>query len=101
MHNFTSEQVLAFKRKIQGKKIPFIFVPSSSLCELVIKDEHPYIKCLPQLYKKAFMEKNAIAINPDIVIKYLDKKLDERNTFILDRGEIRVVEDGFKIKENN
>ena len=78
----------------------FMFEPYSSLCELIAQDD-PRTKGMDILLKTAILDKKAIRLDPKMIIKYCNYKLDRKNTFILDNGDIRVTPPQFSIKKEN
>jgi hypothetical protein len=67
----------------------FMFVPSSFLRELIIKD-HPMTKNINPDLKTFLLEGKAIRIDPEMIKMYCDNKLSSANTWLLDKGDIKV-----------
>ena len=68
----------------------FMLEPYASLCDLIIQDD-PRTQGMDGLLKTAILGKQAIRLDPKMIIKYCDHQLDEKNTFILDSGDIHVT----------
>lgn len=104
MTKLTKEDIGRLKSVLAHRDIAFFLVPSAKLCEMIIKDEHPLIKKLPNSYKAMFLEdkitgkQSAPLIQSEMVIQYLEGTLDEANKFILDLGEIRTIDNVFKVE---
>ena len=95
----SQKQIGQIKQRVKEKGCYFMFIPSAKLCELVIQDNpNPHIKNIPAPFKEIFMTKRAIRMDGEMIIKYLEGTLDEGNTFILDHGEVRVIDDNFIIQ---
>ena len=106
MTKLTKEDAKKLRETLLQKDVVFFFIPSSELCDLIIKDDHPMIKKLPKEYKAMFLEdrltgnRSAPLIQSEMVVKYLEGTLDIANKFILDRGEIRTIDNSLKIDIN-
>jgi hypothetical protein len=57
---------------------------------MVTKDEHPFVKALPKKIKTMIIDGTPMWIEPKMIIDLIEDKLDQRNTFMLLNGEIRV-----------
>lgn len=90
---FSQEEVNKLKSFIKGKDVPFFFIPSSNLREMISRNEHPYIKKLPDIVKSIYLSGRGYLIHQDTVVKYMEGTLDIKNTFIFDNGEIRIHND--------
>jgi hypothetical protein len=85
------KKIPQIKRILSNKEIDVYFVPSQSLQELILKNEHPMIKNIPEVLKKIFLEGNGIAIEKKMVFDWIEGKLDAKNSFMLQNGDIRVI----------
>jgi len=96
----TKEEINKVKEICSKGDVPFYFVPSVDLKEAIVKNEHPYIVKLPEHYKTNFLEGNGFLVHQDMVIKFMENKLDGLNAFILANGEIRISNDiNFLLKQ--
>lgn len=104
MTKMTKEDIGKLRSVLAKRDIAFFLVPSAKLCEMIIKDEHPLIKKLPNAYKAMFLEdkitgkQSAPLIQSEMVIQYLEGTLDKANKFLLDLGEIRTIDNEFKVE---
>lgn len=64
---------------------------SPDLRDLIIADEHPMVKQIPQSFKEILIQGLGLKIQKRMMIDWIDKKLDERNSFMLANGEIKLV----------
>jgi len=87
----TPEQIAQMKNFVRGRDIPFYFMPSAMLREMILKDEHPRVKSLNQELKAGFLEGKPFLFHQDLIIKYLEGTIDENHKFLFDNGEIRVA----------
>jgi len=94
----TSGQISEIKNFIRDRDIPFYFIPSAKLREMILKDEEPHIKKLNKNLKVGFLEGKPYLFHQDLIIKYLEGTIDENHKFLFDNGEIRVLgNDNIKI----
>lgn len=92
------EQLVEIKNFIRDRDIPFYFLPSAKLREMILKDEEPHIKKLNKKLKIGFLEGKPYLFHQDLIIKYLEGTIDENHKFLFDHGEIRVYgNDNIKI----
>jgi len=85
-------QINTLKNLLAQRDIPFKFTASANLCELVLKNEHPNVKTLPDSIKALFLGKMPFLIDSKMVINYLEGNLDEKNKWILDNGTVASVD---------
>ena len=84
------EKVAKIKNFIKDRDIPFYFLPSTQLREMILKDEEPHIKKLNKNLKIGFLEGKPYLFHQDLIIKYLEDNIDENHKFLFDHGEIRI-----------
>lgn len=106
MKKLTKEDANALRITLAKRDVAFFLMPSPKLCQMIIKNEHPYIKELPTSYKAMFLEdmttdkQSAPLIQTEMVIQYLEGTLDAANTFLLDHGEIRTIDNTLTVDIN-
>jgi len=102
MKKYSQQEINKLKELCSQGDIPFFFIPSSYLRELILKNEHPIIKKISETFKKTFLSGKGYFIHQDLVIKFLEGKADKLNTFVLSNGEIKIHNNGnIKIGEKN
>lgn len=95
---FTPEQIEKIKNFIRDRDIPFYFMPSPKLRDMIMKNEDPRIQNLNKSLKIGFLEGKPFLFHQDLIIKYLEGTIDENHKFLFDNGEIRVAgNDNIKI----
>jgi hypothetical protein len=77
----------------------FMFIPSSSLVEIVAKDEHPMVKGMPNPIKYVIMQNKPIRIEGSMALDYYLGTMDNKNCFVLDRGDIKIIPERFEVKK--
>ncbi len=97
MQQLTREDIGRIRQWTSNHDMFFYLIPSPELCEMVIKNEHPCVKSLPSSYKILFAQKTPVYIDNKMVLDYIEGKLDTKNSFILSHGEIRVIDNSYKI----
>ena len=75
----------------------FMFIPSVKLMETVARGEHPYVQSLPHVFSYTLLRKLPIKIKNDMVVKYCLGTLDNKNTWILEQGDIKVTPHKFNL----
>lgn len=68
----------------------FMFSGSSELKKLIMNN-HPKTMDIEKNLKIFILEGKAIAVEPDLILKYCSKTLDENNEWLFDHGDIRVI----------
>jgi uncharacterized protein YlaI len=74
----------------------FMFIPSSHLKEMIARNDE-IISGVAETFKIVMLSNNPIRIDNNMVISYCTKRLDTKNTFILDNGDIKVIPVSIKI----
>lgn len=88
------ETLQRFRNAVRDDKATFIFVPSAALKEMILKQSDPIINSLPKGMPEHLMacpQGSGLATDADLVLKFLEGTLDEKNAYLLSLGEIRVV----------
>ena len=86
------DQIQQIRNAVKDDKVIFYFIPSQRLKDLILQNTHPIIQDLPQDLKIIFLEHKGVALTNDMVLNFVEGSLDTNNKFILDNGEIRVVD---------
>ncbi len=87
----TTDNSQSLREKLVQPGVTFFILPTPHFKEMLSKNEHPFIKKLDKGWKIAFLEEYGVEIHPDMIVKFLENTLDERNKFILENSEIRVL----------
>ena len=90
-------------RVLWDKNISLFFIPSAKLKETVLRGIDPKIQGMPDGMKTLILEGKGMAIQKRLVYELLIGTLDEKNSFILNNGEVRVLQDNktvFNLGEN-
>lgn len=86
-----SDRVQKIRNAINSDDVEFYFLPNARLKDTILQNVHPIIKELPQENKVTFLEGKGMYISKDMVLKFIDGSIDKKNKFILESGEIRVI----------
>jgi hypothetical protein len=95
------QQITKLKETLEHWDIPFKFTASPELYELIIKNEHPFAKDLPQSFKTLFLQGEPLMISTKMVLDYVDNKIDEKNKWLLNRGTIASFDNHIIILKEN
>jgi hypothetical protein len=86
------ENIEKIKNILNRKDVHIYFVPSSSLKELVSKGEHPFVKGIPNNRKAEILSGGGVLIQKRMLYRWLNDELDDKNSWILSNGDIRVID---------
>jgi len=86
------ENLPKIKEIIMKDSVLLYFLPSTGLKEMVSRAEHVFVKGMPLARKMEILSGEGIAVQKEMVWKWLNGKLDKKNAFILSHGEIRVLD---------
>lgn len=78
-------------RMYKGRGARFMFMPSSKLVNLVSQNKHPYIKDLSKTFKYVISQNKPIRIEAQMAEDFYEGVLDDKNYFILDKGDIKII----------
>jgi hypothetical protein len=87
------------KELIDNKNVYLYFLPSPYLKSLIAKGEDPIVRNMPDCRKADLLSEHGIMIQKKMVSKWLDGTLDDRNSFILSNGDIRVVDANWRLQD--
>lgn len=88
--NFTSQQIAKLKEAILDPKVVTYWLATPYLKQLIVQDD-PRVVEMPKMFKDALLAGDGLLLAKNTVLKYLEGKLDERNTFVFDNSDIRVL----------
>lgn len=87
---------LAKVRKIldqKNKDVTIYYTASPDLVSLLIQDSHPIVKQIPKGFKEVLIKGEGLLIKKQMMLDWIDGKLDDNNAFVLNNGEVRLVQD--------
>ena len=76
----------------------FMFIPSSDLCMKIAKGSKETIE-INHVLTSILLKREPIRLDTLTVMKYCTNRLDAKNTWLLDRGDIKVVPHKYKKPE--
>ena len=77
--------------------VQVFFIASNWLRSVILHGEHPLVNGIPNELKALLIEGKGIALEKKMVLDWMDGKLDTKNAFILENGDIRIQGDFSKI----
>ena len=88
----TKRDIEKIKRILIDEKDTEIYYQASpDLIDLIIADQHPMVKAIPKSFKEVLVQGLGLKIQKKMMIDWIDKKLDDKNSFMLANGEIKLV----------
>jgi hypothetical protein len=78
------------KKAILDKEVLFFVLPSPKLIEMIVVGSNDIVNSLPLELKKTILLKKGIAIENQLIEKYVNGSIDVKHKFIFDNCEIRV-----------
>lgn len=87
------ENIPKIKEILYKKDIEIVCFPTSKLKEMIAKNEHPIVKELGATIKKIFLEGNGFLIQKKMVVEWIEGRLDNRHSFILENSDLRIRQD--------
>lgn len=88
--HLTSEQIASIRARIYRDKAKFYIVPTVYLKEAVAQGTHPILAAMPDNRKVEILSGCGIPVETEMIMDYIEGKLDARNVFILNNSEIFV-----------
>ena len=102
MDNLPEQQKNDMKQRLKHviltKDPECVFVASPYLQGLLVKNQHPHIKTMPQHFKKVILN-GPFRIKNSMIIDYIDGNLEAKNKFILDNGDIRISDNSISLQK--
>ncbi|MFA5600239.1 MAG: hypothetical protein WDA06_06535 [Phenylobacterium sp.] len=95
---FFRQNSARIKEILFRKDVKVFFVASPFLRSLLVKGDDPMIAGLAAAFKAPLIEGKGLLIQKRMVLDYIEGTLNEKNTFILNHGDIRILDDGFNLK---
>ncbi len=79
------------KKMIFQENVLFYILPSSKLQQIIAKGQHPICKEMPINRKAQLLSGVGVAIQSQMLWKWINGKLDEKTSFILQNSQIKVI----------
>lgn len=85
-------------RAVRDTKNVFFILPKNNLIEMIINGSNETVNSLPKDMKTILLEKKGLAIENQLVEKYLNGTIDSKHKIILDNCEIRVFQETINVQ---
>ena len=85
------EKMKKIESFIMRDDILLYFLPSSKLKNIVAQGEAKILKGMPDKHKASILSGEGIYVQKRMVMDWIKGKLDEKNSFILSNGDIRMI----------
>lgn len=79
------------KKALMDKNIEIYFYPSKELRNMIISGSNPKLQGIAKGVANILISENGMRIAKGMLFNWLDGSLDEKNSFLLSMGEIKVV----------
>ena len=79
------------REKLKDKNIVIYFYPSVTLRQEISNGTNLLLQKMPKTFVSVLLEGKGIIIAKSMLYSYLAGTLDEKNSFILNNGEIRIL----------
>lgn len=85
------------KNAIMDERCVFFVLPTAILKEKIVKASDAKINQLPNELKTLFLEDKGFYVENDMISKFVNGTLDEKNRYLLSMCDIRVMQDRIKL----
>ena len=92
------EKLPKIKEKLLDKNISVYFIPSNKLKKEMITGNNPLLTGIPETFLTILLDNKGIVIQKQMLFEWLEGKLDQKNSYILSNGEIKIVGSTVNIK---
>lgn len=79
------------RKMVFQPNVLFYILPSVKLQQIIAKGQHPICQGMPIQRKSQFLSGVGIAIQSQMIWSWLNGKLDDKTTFILQNSQIKVI----------
>lgn len=73
------------------QNVTFYILPNAKLQQIIAKGQHPVSRGMPVNRKAQLLSGSGVVVTSRMVWNFLNGKLDQKQTFILENSDIRVV----------
>ena len=97
MNKFTPQdpdikkKIPKIKEALSKEGVQIFFVPSNKLRDLIAKGEDPMVTGIPIEFQEIFLRGDGIRIGKKMVLDWLSGDLNEKDSFALSNGDIRIL----------
>jgi hypothetical protein len=85
------------RNAIKDPKAMIYVIASEELKKKIISGSDPLINSMPKEASQLFLEGKALAVENDMIVKWLDGHIDAKNKKVLDLCNIRVFRDAINL----
>ena len=86
------------KKALLDNNIEIYFQPSEKLRRLIMSGTHPMLKGICKEFASILISSDGIRIQKRMLFDWLNAVLDEKNSFIMSNGEVKIVGSDQQIK---
>jgi len=92
------ENLPKIKKALLNKDISIYFVPSEKLKKELIAGNNPLLQGMPKVFITILLENKGLVIQKQMLFKWLEGTLDQKNSYMLSNGEVKIVDSTVNIK---
>jgi hypothetical protein len=92
------ENLPKIKKVLLNKDISIYFVPSEKLKKELISGNNPLLQGIPKTFVTILLDDKGLVIQKQMLFKWLEGKLDQKNSYILSNGEVKIVDSTINVK---
>jgi hypothetical protein len=92
------ENLPKIKKALLNKDISIYFVPSEKLKKELLAGNNPMIQGIPKTFVTILLENKGLVIQKQMLFKWLEGKLDQKNSYMLSNGEVKIVDSTVNIQ---
>jgi len=85
------ENLPKIKKSLLDPNIIIYFIPSDKLKKEILAGINPLLQGMPESYISVFLENKGLIIQKRMLFEWLEGKLDDKNSYMLSNGEIKIV----------
>ena len=85
------ENLPKIKKSLLDTNIVIYFIPSDKLKKEMLAGTNPLLQGMPKSYVSVLLENKGLVIQKRMLFEWLEGKLDDKNSYMLSNGEIKIV----------
>ena len=89
----TKRDMEKVKKILKEDGTTIFYRASPEFINLLVANEHPNVQAMPAPFKEVLIKGEGIKIQKRMMLDWIEKKLDDRNAFVLANGIISLVQD--------
>ena len=92
------ENLPKIKKALLDTSISIYFVPSKKLKKELLDGNNPLLTGIPTTFVSILLENKGLVIQKQMLFKWLEGTLDQKNSYMLSNGEVKIVDSTINIQ---